>query len=176
MRYYSYFPGCSSSDGGAAAYGISILSASKALDIELIELEDWNCCGSSPYGSVNELEATCTAARNLALAEKKGLDLVTPCSACYVTLNTANLRLKEHPHLKEQVNEALAAANLKYNGGVRVRHLVEVLFTDITPGGIASRVKKKLNFDEVFPGSTEHHPTQKKLKVLSKQMFNKYII
>jgi heterodisulfide reductase subunit B len=150
MKYYSYFPGCSAS-ATAIALGISTKAIARPLDIELIELEDWNCCGSSPYGSISELEATCTAARNLALAEKRGLDLVTPCSACYVTLNTANLHLKEHPHLKEQVDEALAVANLKYDGGVRVRHLVEVLFSDITPEVIASKVKRKLEGLKVAP-------------------------
>ncbi len=56
MRYYTYFPGCScSSEGGAKAYSWSIQAVSRALDIELIELDDWNCCGSTPSGSVDEL-------------------------------------------------------------------------------------------------------------------------
>jgi len=54
-RYYTYFPGCSSSDGGAKAYGMSTEAIAKVLDMELIELEDWNCCGSTPYSGVDEL-------------------------------------------------------------------------------------------------------------------------
>jgi heterodisulfide reductase subunit B len=112
--------------------------------MDLIELEDWNCCGSSPYGSVDKLEAACIAARNLALAEKTGLDLVTPCSNCYVVLAGTNDNLKEYPVLRGQVSTALAVANLSYKGGVRVRHLAEVLYRDITPQVIGSKVTKPL--------------------------------
>ncbi len=150
MKQYSYYPGCSA---GATAIGLGISTQAVAgpLDIELIELEDWNCCGSAPYSSLDEPESVVVAARNLALAEKTGFDLVTPCSSCFVTLYGANLQLKEHPRLMSQVNEALAVANLEYHGGVRVRHLVEVLFNDVTPEVIAARVKRNLNGLKVAP-------------------------
>ena len=74
MKHYSYFPGCSSYDGGAKAYHWSAKAVAKLLDIELLELEDWNCCGSTPYASIDELASLCVAARNLALAEKTGFD------------------------------------------------------------------------------------------------------
>lgn len=150
MKYYSYFPGCSA-ESTAVGLGISVQAIAKPLDIELIELEDWTCCGSTPYGSLDEIESIIVAARNLALAEKTGLDLVTPCSSCYITLYKANLYLKEHPQLMGQVNEALAVANLTYHGNVRVRHLIEVLFNDITPEVIASKVKCQLNRLKVAP-------------------------
>ena len=150
MRYYSYFPGCSA-EATASPLGLAVPLVAKELDMELIELEDWNCCGSSPYGSVDKLEATCMAARNLALAEKTGFDLVTPCSNCFVILHSANIHLKELPRLREQVNEALAVANLDYNGGVRVRHLAEVLYSDITPESIRAKVRKNLHGLKVAP-------------------------
>jgi heterodisulfide reductase subunit B len=143
VKNYSYFPGCSA-EATASPLGISVLPVAKELGMDLAELEDWNCCGSSPYGSVDKLEATCIAARNLALAEKTGLDLVTPCSNCYVVLDGANDILKEYPALKEQVAKALAVAKLGYKGGVRVRHLAEVLYTDITPEVIRTKVTKPL--------------------------------
>jgi len=143
MKYYSYYPGCSA-EATASPLGISVLPVAKALDMELAELEDWNCCGSTPYWSVDKLEAAAMAARNLALAEKTGLDLVTPCSNCFVVLHLANNHFKELPRFKEKVDEALAVAKLKYSGGVRVRHLVEVLYTDITPEGIGAKVTKPL--------------------------------
>lgn len=150
MKQYSYYPGCSSG-ATAVGLGLSTQAVARPLDMELIELEDWNCCGSAPYGSLDEPESVVVVARNLALAEKKGLDLVTPCSSCFITMYGANLRLKEHPRLMSQVNEALAVANLEYHGGVRVRHLVEVLFNDVTPEGIAARVKRSLNGLKVAP-------------------------
>ena len=151
MRYYTYFPGCSSSHGGAKAYDWSAQAVAKALDVELIELEGWNCCGSTPYTSVDELASYCVSARNLALAEKRGLDLVTPCSACYVILNRTNSSLKEYPELRAKVNEALAAGDLEYHGTVKVRHLLDVFANDVGPDGIAPRVKRDLSGLKVAP-------------------------
>ena len=151
MKCYSYFPGCSSSEGTAVAYGLSTQAIANSLGIELIELEDWNCCGSTPYSSTTELEAVCIAARNLALAEKTGLGLVTPCSSCYATLNKANSQLKEYPDLKVKVDECLATAGLEYKGGVRVRHLFEVIYNDIGLEVIESKVITPLRELRVAP-------------------------
>jgi heterodisulfide reductase subunit B len=152
MKYYTYFPGCScSSEGGAKAYDWSIQAVSKVLDFELVELDDWNCCGSTPSGSVDELGAFCLAARDLALAEKSGLDMVTPCSACYVIFNRTNGYLKQYPHLKAKVDEALAAGELKYNGTIRVRHTLDILTTDIGYDAIKSKVQRPLGGLKVAP-------------------------
>ena len=151
MKYYTYFPGCSSSEGGAKAYGWSAQAVSKVLDIELIELDDWNCCGSTPYSSVDELASYCLSARNLALAEKRGFDLVTPCSSCYVMLNRTNSHLKEYPQLKAKVDEALAVGNLEYHRTVRVRHLLDVIVNDIGYDAISSKVERSLGGLKVAP-------------------------
>jgi len=167
VRYYTYFPGCSVSHGGAKAYGSSALAVSKALDVELVELEDWNCCGSTPYTSVDELASLCTSARNLALAEKRGLDLVTPCSACHVILSRTNSYLKEYPELRAKVDDALAVGDLEYHGTVRVRHLLDIFVNDIGNDEIASRVKRDLSglkvaayygCQMVRPGPSFDHP------------------
>ncbi len=150
MKYYSYFPGCSA-ESTAIGLGLSARAIAEPLDMQLIELEGWTCCGSTPYGSLDELEAVVVAARNLALAEKTGLDLVTPCSSCYVTLNKAAIYLEDHPQLERQVNEALAVANLEYHGNLRIRHLVDVLVNDVTPEVIASKVRQGLNGLKVAP-------------------------
>jgi heterodisulfide reductase subunit B len=152
MKCYTYFPGCScSSEGGARAYTWSTQAVSQALDIELIELNDWNCCGSTPSGSIDELGAFCMAARDLALAEKKGLDLVTPCSACYVILNRTNSYLKQYPKLKAEVDEALAAGRLEYHGTVKTRHILDVVVNDIGYEAIKAKVKKPLSGLKVAP-------------------------
>ncbi len=152
MKYYTYFPGCScSSEGGARAYDWSIRAISKVLDFELKELDDWNCCGSTPSGSVDELGAFCLATRDLALAEKTGLDMVTPCSACYVIFNRTNEYLKQYPRLKDQVDESLAAGELKYNGTVRVRHTLDIIVTDIGYEAIKEKVKKPLEGLKIAP-------------------------
>ncbi len=150
MKHYNYFPGCSAESTGLGL-GLSTEAIAGPLDIELVELEDWNCCGSTPYGSLEGEGSIAVAARNLALAEKSGFDLVTPCSSCYVTLAGANRHLQEHPKLMSQVNEALAVAGLEYKGGLRVRHLVDVLYNDVTPEFIADKVKNRLDGLKVAP-------------------------
>ncbi len=150
MKYYAYYPGCAS-EGTGIGQGLSVKAIAKPLDIELKEIEDWTCCGATPYSSINEAESLVIAARNLALAEKTGLDLVTPCSSCFVTLLMASEHLKDNPPLMKQVNEALAVANLEYQGNVRVRHLVDVLVNDVTPEVIATKVHRKLNGLKVAP-------------------------
>ncbi len=150
MKYYSYFPGCSAESTGIGL-GVSTAAIAAPLDFELVEIEDWNCCGSTPYGSLNEEESVVVAARNLAIAEKAGFDVVTPCSSCYVTLAKANRHLQDHPRMMAQVNEALAAADLAYNGTLKVRHIVDVLVNDVTPVVIAGKVKVKLEGLKVAP-------------------------
>jgi len=150
VRYYTYYPGCSA-EATAVGLGLSVQAIAKPLDMELIELEGWTCCGSTPYGSLDELESIVVAARNLALAEKTGLDLVTPCSSCFITLYQADIKLKDHPQLMAQINEALAVANLEYHGNVQIRHLTEVLVNDITPEVITTKVKRPLHGLKVAP-------------------------
>jgi len=143
VKYYAYYPGCSM-EATATPIALSIQAIAKPLDVELIEIEDWTCCGSSPYGGVNKAEAVSIAARNLALAEKTGLDLVTACSSCYIVLSEASSLIKENPKLAATVKDALAAVGLEYEGIVRARHLVEVLFNDIGTEAIAAKVVKPL--------------------------------
>ncbi len=145
MKQYTYYPGCSCAEGTEKAYSKSALSVARVLDIELKELEDWNCCGSSPYSAYNELGLLSLASRNLALAEKTELDLVTPCSSCYVILSQTNLTLKKYPEMKAKVDEALGAAGLKYNGSIRVRHLLDVMVNDVGYDAITAKVTKELN-------------------------------
>jgi len=145
MKYYAYFPGCSSSEGTAVAYGLSTQAICSPLEMELIELEDWNCCGTTPYSATDELASVAVAARNLALAEKTGLDLVTPCSACYTTLNRANSQIRQYSDLRDKVNECLASVGLEYKGTVRVRHLFEVIYNDIGLSVIESKIVNPLS-------------------------------
>jgi heterodisulfide reductase subunit B len=73
------------------------------------------------------------------------MDIVAPCSSCYIVLNKVNHKLQEKPGLLAEVNEVLAEGNLKYSGKIRVRHLLDVLFNDVGLEKIRSAVKKPLN-------------------------------
>ena len=58
-------------------------AVSRLLGVELCELPDWNCCGASSAHVTDESLAHSLVARNLAIAEKQGMDVVVPCAACY---------------------------------------------------------------------------------------------
>jgi heterodisulfide reductase subunit B len=132
-------------------YDTSARAVAKVLDMELIELDDWNCCGSTPYTVVDELSAFCCCARNLALAEKRGFDLVAACSDCYLILNRTDQHFKEYPDIKTKINEALAAGGLEYHGTVKVRHILDVFANDISSEDIKAKVKVDLSSLKVAP-------------------------
>jgi heterodisulfide reductase subunit B len=84
----SYYPGCSL-EGTAADYAASIAGVTPLLDLELAELEDWSCCGASAAHSLSHRLSYELPARNLALAQKAGLDVVVPCALCFNRLKAA---------------------------------------------------------------------------------------
>jgi heterodisulfide reductase subunit B len=129
MSRYAYYPGCSL-ETMAATYHISSMEVAHKLGVELEELEDWNCCGATAYSHVDELLATVLCARNLALAEKQGLDIVAPCNACYKNLWTTNAALKRDADLAEHMNYALEADSLSYDGSIEVSHIMHAFVTD----------------------------------------------
>jgi len=141
---YTYYPGCSLTRT-SKPYDLSTRAVFERLGLGLHELEDWNCCGATVYMSVKETVSFAISARNLALAEPLGRDVVAPCSACYLVLNKTNRFLREMPDLAAKVNDALSAAGLGYSGTVRVRHPLEVLVNDLGIEEIAKRATRRLD-------------------------------
>jgi heterodisulfide reductase subunit B len=133
------------------AYDKSARLVSRTLNINLAELDDWNCCGASAYISIHELKAHLLSARNLAIAEKKKKDLVVVCPACFTTLNKTNHYLAEDSKFERTVTTALKSANLQYLGGVKVRHLLEVIVRDVGESEVKARIKRKLSGLKVAP-------------------------
>ena len=119
---YAYYPGCSV-ETSARMYEASLRRVLQRLDVELEELEDWNCCGASSAHSMEPAVAAGLAARNLGLAEKTGLDVVTPCASCFFRLRAAEHSMRD-PEMREHVNGALP---VPYEGRVKILNLVEVL-------------------------------------------------
>jgi heterodisulfide reductase subunit B len=115
--------------------------------MEFEEIEDWNCCGASvSYAGANDLSIKVLNARNLALAEAKGsYDIVAPCSSCYIQMIKVNHEIQEDPELLKQVNECLAEGGLSYKGGIKVRHIQDVLYNDVGLDKIKEKVVKPLN-------------------------------
>lgn len=93
MRY-AYYPGCSL-EGTANDYGRSVIYAFKIIGIDLIELPDWTCCGSTAAHSLSELMTVLLPSKNIAIAEEMGLELVAPCPMCFNRLIYAQDRIKK---------------------------------------------------------------------------------
>lgn len=88
MKAYSYYPGCTA-HGTAVEYEETIRTVCSLLGVELHELDDWNCCGASSAHAVAPELATTLSERNLTLADRSGLPLLVPCSACFNRLKHA---------------------------------------------------------------------------------------
>ncbi len=149
MRY-AYYPGCSL-EKTQRGYDESVREVFKALGQELVEIDDWNCCGATMYMSVMETVSVAVSSRNLALAEKMGLDILAPCSSCFTVLSKTNRILSQIPGMKEDVNAALAEGGLHYGGGTRVRHPLDVLMNDIGAEAVRAKVTRGLNGLRIAP-------------------------
>lgn len=96
MTRIAYYQGCSL-DGLAKEYDLSTRAVCKALGIDLVEIPDWNCCGSTPAHSHDPLLSAALAGRNLALAAEQGCDVVmTPCPGCLKSLK-GSLEIYDDP-------------------------------------------------------------------------------
>ena len=147
---YSYFPGCSLK-GLGRAYEESLLPVMKHLGVELQELPDWNCCGATAYMAVDEAKACVLAARNLALAEKAGQQMMAPCAACYLVLNKTKHYFADYPEMKATMERALGAVGLKYQGDTAVKHPLDVLLNDVGLEAIKQKVQRPLKGLKVAP-------------------------
>lgn len=154
MNEYILYPGCSM-EGSARAYNESLMAIKSTLEMELHEVDDWNCCGATEYLGINLIPAYSLIARNLAIASKQANStrtVVAPCSACYLNLAKADYYMEERPALGQKVNEALAAGGLHYEpGSLEIRHLLEVLVYDVGLDTIKSKVVRPLTGLRVAP-------------------------
>ena len=147
---YTYFPGCSQ-ESTAYNYDLSSRAVMKALDSGLVDLPDWNCCGATGADVMSDLLSFALPARNLSKAKALGDQIVTTCSACYLNLFRVNSHLAAEPHLQENLNRVLGEIGLQYNGEVRVRHLLELLVTDVGLKTIVKRMQRRLGGIRVAP-------------------------
>jgi heterodisulfide reductase subunit B len=120
---------------------------------ELVEIEDWTCCGASAAEATSHLLSLALPARNLAVAERMAdiNDILVPCSACYLNLKKVEEKTKKDQKLLNQLNSILAEEQLKVKGTVRVRHLLDVIANDVGAQKIRSLVHKSLNGFNIAP-------------------------
>jgi succinate dehydrogenase / fumarate reductase cytochrome b subunit len=140
---YAYFPGCVGQDS-CRELDVSTNVIAHELGIELVELKDATCSGAGFVQDIDYDLATVLNARTFAMAERQGLDIMTVCSTCQFNLSKANKDLQD-PKRLEMANRYLAEAGFRYNGTVKIKHLLQVLVEDIGLDRLRSRVKVDLS-------------------------------
>ena len=125
------------------AYEMSVREVLPLLDIDLVDLKGFSCCGE-PLKSVNQMLTLSLSARNLAIAEKEGLDVFSPCPMCHLALSECKRVLDTDTKMLERINNFLADEGLKYNGTSSIFNTVDLLYDVIGTEKIKKLVKKPL--------------------------------
>ena len=135
---YTFFPGCSL-DGAAKDYHRSTLAVAAKLGLEIPELKDWICCGSTAAHSSDPLLADALPAKSLSAAG--GSRVAVACAACYSRLKTANHHIAGDAALRARVARVVGR---DYDGRTPVLHLLEILYRDIGIPRIAAAIRRPL--------------------------------
>lgn len=130
---YAYFPGCSASSTGLA-YTMSAAYVAERVNLELLEIPDWCCCGTSAALMTDELLSHSLSARSLALAEamavtavdgsKQELDVVAPCAGCYASLKAASHQARLSEQNRRQLEQII---ELPWSARAEVLSILELL-------------------------------------------------
>ena len=147
---YTYYPGCSL-ETSSRMYDSSLREVFAHLGLELVELPDWNCCGATAYFSIKETVSLSVSARNLAIAEQLGHDVVAPCASCFTILMKTHRTMQQNSELRGNINEALQSVGLSYQGKVKIRHPLEVLLTDVGLDVLRQQVVQPLKGMNIAP-------------------------
>ncbi len=146
MSKVAYYPGCAL-EGSGGPYDRSTRALVDALGLEMVDLDDWNCCGAMEVKNIHPMLQTYMSARNMAIAgEKMGCDTVmAPCNGCYHNLKKAEYECATSSEAMHTVQELAGKANDPvYQGDVRTVHLLEWLMEEFGPEGLKARIRNSL--------------------------------
>lgn len=136
------YPGCSLK-GSARDYNQSVFALAKAFDIELTEINDWNCCGATAAHNLNKELSLALPARIIGLAEQQGMTkILVPCAACYSRLIVTRHELNKHPELKNRIATGL---DIPYKGEIEIINVIEFIDRYILDK-IESKLIKPFNY------------------------------
>lgn len=154
MNKYLYYPGCSM-QRNARSYQDSLDAIRDDIQIELEEINDWNCCGATEFSSIHRVASHALVGRNLALAAQQvdgSRTVAAGCSACYLNLAKTESYMRKYPEWRDQVNEALAAGGLAYKPGtLEIRHLLDIVYNDVGLEAIKQKVVNPLTGLRIAP-------------------------
>lgn len=132
----SYYPGCSL-NGTAKEFGESVEGVAKFLSVELTELPDWTCCGSSSAHHTNDDLAIGLTVRNLEIADKVGLDVVVPCALCFSRFKIAEKEIL--------AGHKVPGISSNYSGKISIKDSASFFWKDIGEEKIRAKIKKPLD-------------------------------
>jgi len=148
-----FYPGCTLKTK-AKNLEDSAIAAMKALNVELVELPNWNCCGTVFGMSTDDLVHQLAPLRNLLRVKEQGGDRVTTiCSMCYNALKRANYLIREDDEKRRLLADFMSEETIRYEGEVEVLHLLEILRDEIGYETIRDKVKvplKDLKLDPYY--------------------------
>lgn len=128
---YAFFQGCNIPIR-IQQYATATTAILQQFEIDLEVIPEFNCCGY-PARNVDEKAYLLPSVRNLAIAEKEGLDILVICNCCFASLQkTRNVMGKDNALLAE-MNDILAKENLQYSGTAEVKHYLTVLSEQVGP-------------------------------------------
>ncbi|MCK5100772.1 MAG: CoB--CoM heterodisulfide reductase iron-sulfur subunit B family protein [Desulfobacteraceae bacterium] len=136
---FAYFPGCKI-PFQLEEYGRSFEAVMKKLDVQLINLP-FNCCGYPARNKSLEISVF-SAIRNLAIAEKQGLDIITPCKCCFGQFKHAIYWWNNNTDLRIKINALLENEGLCWNGETQIKHLLSFLYNDVGLLELKSRITR----------------------------------
>ena len=147
---YAFFVGCLI-PARELNYEVAVRKVLPAFGVNLVEMKGANCCAPFSIQSLDYASWMALAARNLAIAEEMGLDIMTLCNDCYESLLMVNTLLKEKKDLRDKVNETLAKVGKEFKGKTDVKHFVDVLHDDVGIKKIKNAIKAP--FDDLRVGA-----------------------
>jgi heterodisulfide reductase subunit B len=138
---FSYFPGCTV-HSTSLEYGLSTDAIFKTLDVELVEIEDWNCCGAAATHSIHHLLSLCLPSRNIAIAQAtQAGPLVIPCAGCFNMLKRAEHVLKNDEAKRKEIEEIVG---FTYQPSFEIKALMDIVVNGIGLERVQEKVKKPL--------------------------------
>jgi heterodisulfide reductase subunit B2 len=137
---YAFFPGCSL-ESTAWDFDRSTRAVCRALGIELEEIPDWVCCGSTPAHTTNGSLAVALPVLNLQKAQAMHMPVMTACASCYARLRTANHVVCHEP---EERARAERITGKPYDGKVEVHHVLDVLVNRLGLKAVRAKIQRQL--------------------------------
>jgi heterodisulfide reductase subunit B len=138
---YAFYPGCSL-ESSAKEYKESSSLVAEALDIDMAEIPDWICCGSTPAHMTDTMLSVALPSYSLLLARKMEIDgVLVSCASCYSRLKAANHAIRNGKISREKLAGVLGE---RYEGDVPVYHMLEIVTEAVQKPGFEEKIKRRL--------------------------------